>query len=123
MKGATPADLVLRRRAEISIHAPVKGATAIGAVTGKMNANFNPRTREGCDRRPVHGGQPARDFNPRTREGCDTGSTSGCSIETYFNPRTREGCDLVDPLRPGAGLCISIHAPVKGATCKGASRV
>ena len=33
-----------------------------------------------------------------------------------FNPRTREGCDFSGDILPDAVLCISIHAPVKGAT-------
>ena len=33
-----------------------------------------------------------------------------------FNPRSREGSDLL-ALHIGFGVRISIHAPVKGATC------
>ncbi len=78
-------------------------------------------------------------FNPRTREGCDKQRREQYVInKTNFNPRTREGCDMyfsglrvgevkfqsthprrVRPIR----LCsiqdehiISIHAPAKGAT-------
>ena len=101
---------------EVSIHAPVKGATSGFGATLRMAGGFNPRTREGCDfarqycprkqqlvsiHAPVKGatgGEPSnirnsRGFNPRTREGCD------CSLPVIerrlrcFNPRTREGCD------------------------------
>ena len=59
--------------ANISIHAPVKGAT-----TGRRRA-----------------ASPDRHFNPRTREGCDgTLSSVTRHMITYFNPRTREGCDI-----------------------------
>ena len=35
---------------DISIHAPVKGATCWQIITGNTRTpNFNPRTREGCD--------------------------------------------------------------------------
>ena len=34
----------------ISIHAPVKGATGPGHGFDRRLADFNPRTREGCDR-------------------------------------------------------------------------
>ncbi len=34
---------------EISIHAPVKGATHVASGSAAVNADFNPRTREGCD--------------------------------------------------------------------------
>ena len=33
-----------------------------------------------------------------------------------FNPRSREGSDH-DPVSNAGALYISIHAPVKGATC------
>ncbi len=33
----------------VSIHAPVKGATANSSTLGKHPKGFNPRTREGCD--------------------------------------------------------------------------
>ena len=33
----------------ISIHAPVKGATAASGSTSLVKSDFNPRTREGCD--------------------------------------------------------------------------
>ena len=60
------------RTVQISIHAPVKGATV-----------FLPFHRSGL---PY--------FNPRTREGCDKGIRGIRSqFIIYFNPRTREGCD------------------------------
>ena len=34
---------------EISIHAPVKGATLFSECLNKLMFYFNPRTREGCD--------------------------------------------------------------------------
>ena len=56
-------------------------------------------------------------FNPRTREGCDRRSSYGTDTRHLdFNPRTREGCDpALVPTFISAGA-ISIHAPVKGAT-------
>ena len=33
----------------ISIHAPVKGATSVGVFRWTQVLYFNPRTREGCD--------------------------------------------------------------------------
>ena len=34
---------------DISIHAPVKGATGIHRFPLSASCDFNPRTREGCD--------------------------------------------------------------------------
>ena len=55
----------------ISIHAPVKGATA-------------------CPRRTT---PPSSDFNPRSREGSDEYQESTRTTRQYFNPRSREGSD------------------------------
>ena len=101
----------------ISIHAPVKGATANFFRPFHFQQDFNPRTREGCDIKklqeevnklkisihaPVKGAtathgiptQMSIYFNPRTREGCDPRTTTSRSLSTsHFNPRTREGCD------------------------------
>ena len=38
-------------------------------------------------------------------------------LEEYFNPRSREGSDLGRNVDGYAVALISIHAPVKGATC------
>ena len=82
-------------------------------------------------------------FNPRTREGCDQLACLALTARVYFNPRTREGCDYATvhyslyvekfqsthPRRVrrykktvGEDIpTISIHAPAKGATCSGQS--
>ena len=95
MKGATPGFRVpVYSGSVISIHAPVKGATCNDVdVCGRIS-----------------------DFNPRTREGCDLCKRCGFFNHSNFNPRTREGCDTVRPLFACLVSCISIHAPVKGAT-------
>ena len=77
----------------ISIHAPVKGATCRSCLCHGCRYHFNPRSREGSDKRPAeqHAEPP------------------------YFNPRSREGSDMTESINPQA-MSISIHAPVKGAT-------
>ena len=66
--------------------------------------NFNPRTREGCDksRLAMHEARMS-DFNPRTREGCDEIDGIGGAKVFNFNPRTREGCDRI--FKPFTGFC------------------
>ena len=59
---------------------------------------------------------PLLNFNPRTREGCDKTLKGFWSVVQYFNPRTREGCDIDYGYNPTDEFKISIHAPVKGAT-------
>ena len=126
----------------ISIHAPVKGATWTRFKPKATRPYFNPRTREGCDfvvdgakataliisiHAPVKGAtnvyiqkhHSTPYFNPRTREGCDSVGSRPRPLLTYFNPRTREGCDSTIFYSPSCTVSISIHAPVKGATCPG----
>ena len=56
---------------QISIHAPVKGATAdFMQVVGTLI-----------------------DFNPRSREGSDLAGTDSTFLNSNFNPRSREGSD------------------------------
>ena len=87
------------------------------SVLSNAKANFNPRTREGCDMIILTKWLKTKNFNPRTREGCDPKvvvdyykeqafqSTHPrgvrrkyllCCIRGSddFNPRTREGCDM-----------------------------
>ena len=49
VKGATAAIIADAGVLLISIHAPVKGATRSQHEYGFLYSNFNPRTREGCD--------------------------------------------------------------------------
>ena len=58
---------------QISIHAPAKGATTPTTSTISFSKNFNPRTREGCDKDSWGKAKSYGNFNPRTREGCDVG--------------------------------------------------
>ena len=101
----------------ISIHAPARGATSVLVVCFPYNINFNPRTREGCDKKRRRICERSKNFNPRTREGCDVTTTNyyellltfqsthprgvrqigrqgSQGLRDDFNPRTREGCDL-----------------------------
>ena len=104
----------------ISIHAPARGATHGLILVGHHLADFNPRTREGCDNidsrvvaeakvfQSTHPRGVRRqgsgegvfiqaDFNPRTREGCDLSAGASPAVSNLnFNPRTREGCDPED---------------------------
>ena len=84
-----------------------------------VKQHFNPRTREGCDAGPVSSCcRCFRHFNPRTREGCDALLVAmAIDYVTDFNPRTREGCDFGKGFIARLDRYISIHAPVKGATC------
>ena len=77
---------------------------------------FNPRSREGSDEFRRWCLQKQNHFNPRSREGSDSVVKSIRLFCQHFNPRSREGSDWYSQAIPTV-LIISIHAPVKGATC------
>ena len=80
----------------ISIHAPAKGATS-DASSGSIGRSY---------------------FNPRSREGSDQAAAKESRGGGNFNPRSREGSDCKPDRKPRFAICISIHAPAKGATAK-----
>ena len=99
VKGATSINQVSKYRWVVSIHAPVKGATECSLLIGTiMTVSIHA---------PVKGATPGKwkwlccdyCFNPRTREGCDRRSYPLSPAFLRFNPRTREGCDLPNKYR------------------------
>ena len=78
---------------DISIHAPVKGATQ--GIPGAKGADghFNPRPREGSDLLKALAISAKFYFNPRPREGSDCIMSSLAWMSVNFNPRPREGSD------------------------------
>ena len=93
--GATAVDNDPTLLTAVSIHAPAWGATPACCVAAPICYCFNPRARVGRDQ-----------FQCRHRFVIDS-----------FNPRARVGRDL---LRPCASRnpTVSIHAPAWGATSK-----
>ena len=123
---------------DVSIHAPGRGATRSEGKNCPSSLCFNSRTREGCDANQAalqrmreqfqftHPGgvrlrsprlcSPLCGFNSRTREGCDPTRLLPLSLISCFNSRTREGCDWRCPWLFRTKVCVSIHAPGRGAT-------
>ena len=107
----------LPARADVSIHAPTRGATGTAATMTVSMRRFNPRTHTGCDgmRKRMdsypplfqsthpHGVRLFRieiiiiinSFNPRTHTGCDEAREHVRRLHERFNPRTHTGCDSV----------------------------
>ena len=79
---------------DISIHAPMKGATC------RKRANKN------WIRIAIHA----------PMKGATTKSRRQILYQSYFNPRTHEGCDADTAIVHVVDKDISIHAPMKGAT-------
>ena len=80
----------------ISIHAPARGATKIRHTYRIENKNFNPRTREGCDKKKI----------------LDLYNDQKISIHAPARGATKA------PQEPPSFFEISIHAPARGATQK-----
>ena len=87
---------------EISIHAPVWGATSNMLKTVDEAINFNPRTRMGCDKTL---NESLHELKIISIHAPVWGATIKVSSETVdsqdFNPRTRMGCDRQD-------LCLCV---------------
>ena len=120
---------------DVSIHAPVWGAT-VNYYICNYYRGFNPRTRVGCDagipllcmaisvsiHAPVWGATVWVVFTRFSRlfqstHPCGVRQVSSLALmkQHCFNPRTRVGCDQAyDDLYNEGG--VSIHAPVWGAT-------
>ena len=82
---------------------------------------FNPRSRAGSDLCGLRFCQQGSHFNPRSRAGSDSYSTARSISLCYFNPRSRAGSDSLFFISAVITLCISIHAPARGATVMGTS--
>ena len=92
-KGAT---ILLRNQKqvfEISIHAPAKGATLFVPIVYSWLRNFNPRSREGSDKKFSSGYTPAQIFQSTLPRRERLRSSSSLSFFGNFNPRSREGSD------------------------------
>jgi len=94
MRGATfdVADLI--GVVSVSIHAPMRGATGKSDHWIARNIGFNPRAHAG------------RDSAIRSRR----------SVSRRFNPRAHAGRDRAHAADVGVVICVSIHAPMRGAT-------
>ena len=116
-KGATHDIICGIQSLDISIHAPVKGATPARHSVCRRISNFNPRSREGSDSAVLDQLGGDRHFNPRSREGSDTFTIRNVQFGRI---------SIHAPVKGATNVCrndaynraISIHAPVKGATAK-----
>ena len=115
VKGATQSDTFVGDKLPVSIHAPVKGATRLGWHRRASSCCFNSRSREGSDSFQIRTTPLSECFNSRSREGSDQIDNPESRRLGSFNSRSREGSDINQGL-PINDYDVSIHAPVKGAT-------
>ncbi|QAA76696.1 MAG: hypothetical protein BIP78_0930 [Candidatus Bipolaricaulis sibiricus] len=79
---------------EVSIHAPVRGATSVMRSGRRWSrSSFNPRPRAGGDHGLCEDLCDPRSFNPRPRAGGDWRVLVRWIGRISFNPRPRAGGD------------------------------
>ena len=76
---------------------------------------FNPRSHERSDDFILTGQHSFHYFNPRSHERSDLCGISTTAYLCDFNPRSHERSDALNICLISL-LCISIHAPTRGAT-------
>ena len=80
-------------RREVSIHAPLRGATIIGSASESKIVQFQSTHPCGVRRGIRYSTCLLKGFNPRTPAGCDSSVAVAFSAKERFNPRTPAGCD------------------------------
>ena len=103
--------------AQVSIHAPARGATFRPLLSPCFPVSFNPRPRAGGDKALLGGVSYVLAFQstpPRGGRQNQWFSRSGASRR--FNPRPRAGGDRYVRNGASALVVVSIHAPARGAT-------
>ena len=78
--------------ADISIHAPTKGATKCGQKL-RQSKKFQSTLPRRERRYLIEVNVRLDDFNPRSHEGSDLNDKEAEDICRYFNPRSHEGSD------------------------------
>ena len=115
-KGATLRQRVLQRKTvPVSIHAPVKGATAGLMADRKLGDKFQFTPPRRGRRATVSVASTCPSFNSRPREGGDRRrNLRPHRARSRFNSRPREGGDDDGFHAAALGIDVSIHAPAKG---------
>ena|GEM_PF-502672 len=105
-----------RRRYDVSIHAPGRGATVSSSGCRYQRRGFNSRTREGCDQCFAPPPDVRQCFNSRTREGCDSIDDITYRLYILFQFTHPGGVRQRGQLGRAQPRNVSIHAPGRGAT-------
>ncbi len=106
----------LRRAGQVSIHAPVRGATVHRQRFNLETGGFNPRARAGRDSLRSRRWASPRSFNPRARAGRDSRASQQLATSEAFQSTRPCGARPSTPSCQESTRPVSIHAPVRGAT-------
>ena len=94
MKGATNKVIVLDSKFPISIHAPMKGATVEDVIKNFTVLISIHAPMKGATRMSSNIADMKNYFNPRSHEGSDIFFLYFQKLHYYFNPRSHEGSDI-----------------------------
>ena len=115
VKGATGRVRQAHDRELVSIHAPVKGATTLTSPARCRRRRFNPRAREGRDpASPLFLRLPRVSIHAPVKGA--TGRDGACPAQLSVSIHAPVKGATVRALRGCVPDIVSIHAPVKGAT-------
>ena len=106
---------VQRIAPNVSIHAPVWGATTCGTIKRHIGDCFNPRTRVGCD---TNGACKTWAVMFQSTHPCGVRHGTGCTYgkDGWFQSTHPCGVRLCQCVLCNLSALVSIHAPVWGAT-------
>ena len=102
----------------VSIHAPARGATALGLVWGGRFKKFQSTLPRGERLRLIAGQKGGACFNPRSRAGSDDYFHAADAVAVVFQSTLPRGERPRGPEVYLELVCVSIHAPARGATVK-----
>ncbi len=85
-------------------------------VIDAARPGFDPRSRTGSDDLAQRRAAGCHRFDPRSRTGSDSAFGWRPARRVGFDPRSRTGSDPGHRRCETLNLCVSIHAPARGAT-------
>ena len=100
----------------ISIHAPARGATSQAAIKDLIDIDFNPRSREGSDRKDSLSDNSLNIFQSTLPRGERLKSYQKIQNKKIFQSTLPRGERRFSDTFIGISVAISIHAPARGAT-------
>ena len=100
----------------VSIHAPLRGATATALGLTTAPDGFNPRTPAGCDSTVILPCSSGASFQSTHPCGVRLVPVADCHTGSKFQSTHPCGVRLSDEELMARALQVSIHAPLRGAT-------
>ena len=122
-RGATAAGVLVLGFEQVSIHAPARGATYRWSSASFTSSCFNPRAREGRDAPGVAPVSAVCTFqSTRPRGARPPVDAAAHQVPGLFQSTRPRGARPARGRQAGRACRVSIHAPARGATASSATR-